>query len=241
MKPGQFFIPVTIFTLSILPGCYNFNPMNGIRGEGPVVERKLDISDFKGINLSNSAKVYLTQGDDIEVRVEAQENIIDNLTTDVNADIWRIGNKRPVFNAEPVRIHIKLHKLVLAKISGSGNITGTNLFTGLDDIEFRISGSGNISLETEADDIKAAVSGSGDIGLSGTADNLDFTISGSGNIMAGELAARDALVRVSGSGNIEVNLSDRLDGSISGSGEIYYSGNPKVNSRISGSGKIRSK
>jgi hypothetical protein len=62
-------------------GCIQ-NGQFGIRGEGPIVERKVNLDRIKGISLAGSARVYLTQGSDQEVRITGQENIIENMNLD---------------------------------------------------------------------------------------------------------------------------------------------------------------
>lgn len=47
-----------------------------------------------------------------------------------------------------------------------------------------------------------------------------------------------AYVEVSGSGNIELNATDLIDGEINGSGDIYYKNSPVINVEISGSGSL---
>ena len=205
-----------------------------------MIERKLDIKDFKGITLGNSAQVFLSPGDRIEVRVEGQENIIANLTTDVSGGVWRIGFKKPVSHAETLRIYITMDQLLMAKISGSGNISGQGLFKGGRDLELGVSGSGNIHLDVEADDIEATISGSGNIRVSGKASGLNLGISGSGNMDFRDLKADEASVRISGSGGMKMNVTELLEARISGSGDVRYTGRPRVNTSISGSGRVRS-
>ncbi len=54
------------------------------------------------------------------------------------------------------------------------------------------------------------------------------------------MEATQCAVRISGSGNVEINVKDELDATISGSGSVSYKGSPsKVNSNASGSGKVR--
>jgi len=221
-------------------GCISNGPF-GIRGEGPVVDRKLDLSTIKGITLPTSAKVYLTQGSEQEVRVTGQENILDLLNRDVESEIWRIDFKRPVWQTEPLKVYITLENLRSLKISGSGDVETVSRFTNQKDLEIRISGSGKVNLDMDARDIEANISGSGDLYLAGSANELDFGISGSGNINAFDLSARKANARISGSGGIELNAEDRLDAHISGSGSIFYKGDPKIDTSITGSGSVRSR
>lgn len=231
-----------IFAMMLLmdSGCIT-NGQFGIRGEGPIVERKIELNQIKGISLPGSAKIFLTQGSGQEIRIEGQENIIDNLTLEVRGEVWQIGNKRSVWQSEPVMIYITLEDLRLIKISGSGDIKCENHFTGQKDLEIRISGSGKIDLDIDARDINANISGSGDLYMNGSANYLDLGISGSGNIMAYRLTAKKADTRISGSGGMELSIEDRLNAHISGSGSVHYKGNPKVDSSISGSGSVRSR
>ena len=213
----------------------------GIRGEGPIVERKFDLDKITGISLPGSAKVFLTQGSVQEVRILGQENIIENLKLDVQDGVWKMDNKRSVWQSESVKIYITLESLKLIKISGSSDVDMENHFTDLKDLEIRISGSGKMDLDLDARDINASISGSGDLFMKGSAENLDFVITGSGNINAYELAGQRAEVRITGSGGMELSVEDRLDAHISGSGSVLYKGDPKLHSSVSGSGSIRAR
>jgi len=222
--------------------CYNQGaPWQGLEGTGPVVERKVDLDRFQGISLPGSAKVYLTQGETQEVKVQGQENIIDNLSLAVSGDVWRIEGKRPVWRAEPLKIFITMEDLKMVKISGSGDVITNTLFSRQGDLDLSISGSGTIQLEVEADDIDGQISGSGNIILSGKADHVNFGISGSGGVQAENLLSKEAKVRISGSGDIYLDTKDFIEAHISGSGNVLYSGNPKTDTRISGSGHVRSR
>ena len=229
-----------VFSLFLTSGCIQ-NGQFGIRGEGPVVERKVNLDNIKGLSLGGSARVFLTQGSGQEVRIAGQENIIDNLNLEVRSEIWHIDNKRPVWHSESLKIYITLETLRLIKVSGSGDVECVNHFPGQKDLEIRISGSGKIGLDIDARDIDGNISGSGDLMLIGTADLLDINISGSGNVKAYDMKTRKADVRISGSGGMQLSVEDRLDANVSGSGSIIYDGNPKVNSSTSGSGSVRAR
>ena len=63
---------------------------NCTNGEGPEVERVLNMLDFTGVKLSCEAKVFITQGDVFEVVAKGEENVIDQLELDVQDDTWNI-------------------------------------------------------------------------------------------------------------------------------------------------------
>ena len=84
----------------------------GISGEGEVVTRTLDIDEFTGFTNAIAADVYVSQGDIQEVKIEAQENIIDNLKLYINENTKIILTKTSIcdskrsklINAQQVKI-----------------------------------------------------------------------------------------------------------------------------------------
>lgn len=87
---------------------------------------------------------------------------------------------------------------------------------------------------------EVGISGSGKIEASGTAQAIKATISGSGRVYASNFEVDKCTVRISGSGDVEINVKSELDANISGSGTVSYKGNPNhVNGHSSGSGKVR--
>jgi hypothetical protein len=94
-------------------------------------------------------------------------------------------------------------------------------------------------LEVRADNLRLDTSGSSDITLVGQVDSLVCDTSGSTNVSARGLVTRIASVDCSGSSDIEVNASERLDVSASGSSTVSHMGAPILTTNISGSGEVR--
>ena len=236
LKSLSLFLLIAVSFTACSSGEYSF--LRGVNGEGPSTSQQLSIDDFTGIHLALSANVYISQGDRQSVSIDAQQNIIDMLETDVDGGVWKIKTEDPIRNHKPITITITVPELSYAKISGSGNIVGRTVFDKSNDFETGISGSGDIELDVETGELSAAISGSGNIELSGKADEFSIGISGSGDIDAENLEAEEVEIRVSGSGDCKVHATAELDVRVSGSGDVYYRGNPRVSSRISGSGDL---
>ena len=91
----------------------------------------------------------------------------------------------------------------------------------------------------DAKTLESDISGSGDMKLSGHADNSTVSVVGSGDFTAHGLTTMSTTVHVSGSGDADINASDKLDASVVGSGDVNYSGHPKnIHKSKSGSGDI---
>ncbi|MCB0689717.1 MAG: DUF2807 domain-containing protein [Saprospiraceae bacterium] len=206
-------------------------------GRGEVIEETFDIDEVNAIHLRMDATIYLTQGDERSVTISAQPNIIDEIDFRVRNRELVIDNDRCLRNYHPIEIYITLPDINELSVSGSGSIISQNQWF-VNDIQLSISGSGKIDLELDADDVLARVSGSGDMYLVGQVDDLSFSVSGSGSLHGFDLEAQNADINVSGSGNVEVTVINRMEVRISGSGDVYYRGTPDIDSRISGSGKI---
>ncbi len=223
----------------LLTSCYYENSSRSrIEASGPVRTETLEIDDFEGLNLANSADVFLRPGTKQEVVVRGQENIINNLSTEVSSGILKIRNRRPVWRRYDLEIEITVPTLRLIKLSGSGDIVTEQAFEDLDDLEVIISGSGSITANCEAENLESVISGSGRIDLDGKARQLDCRVTGSGSIHAYDLETKYATVVVSGSGSAKINTTKELDVRISGSGSVAYKGNPRVDKKISGSGGV---
>ena len=212
--------------------------MWGIKGEGPIVEEERSLEAFHSISNSITAKVYLEQVPQEEVRIEAQENMLANLLMEVENGTLRIGWDENVRSHDGITIYITIPEVKELKLSGSGEIIGRNTIKGAS-LEVNISGSGEANLTAEVEEVEGAVSGSGELVLKGQSEELGLRVSGSGEINALEMETAEAEVQVSGSGDCFVNVRDYLQVSISGSGDVGYKGQPEVDSSISGSGDLR--
>lgn len=211
-----------------------------VKGSGPVVSENRNTASFKNLSLSLPADVYIYQGPDEGITIEAQDNILDVIRTDVKHDELeiRFDNGVVAKRYEPIKVFITTNDLRFIKISGSGNVYNeTPLLT--DELNIRISGSGNVELhDIDTPLLDAKISGSGKVNLGGFCREQYINISGSGDVYAFGLLSETADINISGSGKTEIAVADYINANISGSGKVYYKGNPDIDSRISGSGGI---
>ncbi len=241
MKKTKWILPVFAAVL-LAPGCFfdfddDDNFLSCVNGSGPIVTETFNLPVFDAIKLNMAAEVFITQGSQQEVTIEAQRNIIDRIRLTVRDRVWDIEPDRCLRDFSDVRIFITMPDIRKLELNGSGRIFGENTFT-VNDIELRLPGSGAIDLALNCDDIDATLSGSGTIALEGNGDELDFVLSGSGKLKAFGMTLREADILISGSGNAEVRVTNQLSARITGSGDVLYRGNPTLNVNITGSGRV---
>ena len=70
-----------------LSSCYIDGWNRGISGNGNVVEEDRSVSGFTGVHVSSGIDVYLSEGNDFEVIVEADENLMEVILTEKQGNI----------------------------------------------------------------------------------------------------------------------------------------------------------
>jgi hypothetical protein len=187
-------------------------------GSGDVMTESRQVDNFDSVVLAASGDVEIRLTGNESVEVEAEDNILPMLTTDVVNGRLELGSDGTYSTTRPVRYVITADRLNAVEISGSGDIDASSV---------------------EAETFGVSISGSGNVTVSGTCAMLDVTIAGSGDFDGTDLSCTTGSVTVSGSGEAVVDVTDDLDVEISGSGDVEYLGDPSVRTDISGSGDVR--
>jgi len=201
---------------------------NSVTGNGNVVEETRDISGFTGIHLSSGIDVLLSQGDEFNVVVEADENLLEYIETELKGDVLEVGTDRVnIRKATRKRVHVTLPVLEQVKISSAGDCDGQTPFT-CEDLEISVSSAGDLSLEVEADRIELDISSSGDVKLAGEAAILNASLSSAGDLHAFDLIAEEVDVDVSSAGDARVHATKEISMSATSAGDIHYMGDAEV-------------
>jgi hypothetical protein len=210
-----------------------------VHGSGTVARDERSVSTFRRVVIKGATDVVLRQGAAQQVVVEAEDNLLPLIRTAVENGELVIDTRKCIESTRPVVVHVTAAEPAGITISGSGDVTGPDKIDAKE-FDIRISGSGDVRLWLVASDIRTQISGSGDVALRGSARSFESSISGSGDINASDLAAVRAAVRISGSGDCRLDVTEQLDVSISGSGDVGYKGPVRdVRTSISGSGDVR--
>lgn len=233
---------IQITALFIILPFYAQNWWNrtSVKGNEKIVTEQRKTADYESISVSGSFKVTLTNGNEGDIQLKGEENILDYVVVETKGTQLKIRmkeNSNLSYNHK-IEVSVPVSSINAVSMSGSGSITSQNTLKA-NRFEATQSGSGNINLKIEATHLNASVSGSGHINLSGNASKTENEVSGSGYIDAQDLVATTTLADVSGSGRIITNTKDVLDASVSGSGSVKYIQEPKkIKESVSGSGRI---
>jgi hypothetical protein len=234
-------IPIAILGLAVLACQLNVDvPFQTVQGSGNVTTEERQLGDFTRIDLSGLGDLEIEFGDQTALLIEAEDNLLPLIETEVNGDTLRIGFKEDTMPrpTEPVRYFLTVVSLEGIETSGLGAIEAPAIQATA--FSVNISGGGNTDIASlEADRLEVDISGLGGLNVGGgEVAELNVDISGSGGMESEDLEAQSANVNVSGLGSATIRVSENLDVDISGSGSVQYYGNPSVQEQVSGLGRV---
>lgn len=208
-------------------------------GNGERASEERALSDFTAVDNSGELDVLVEQGEQFEVTVSIDDNLIDRVDTYVVGDTLRIRTRGEIAHlVKGPHVRVTMPALTGARVSGSGELEAFD-FPDSEAVDLQVSGSGGLSWQGTALELTASVSGSGDLALEGSADVLELRVSGAGDARARSCEVVDAYVKVSGAGDASVNVSGELEAEVSGAGDLTVYGHPHFARRTrSGAGDI---
>ncbi len=235
---------VLLIASLVLAGCgtVSFGDLgNRVVGSGNVIKETRPVSGFTSIALTCFGDVQLTQGDADSLVIEAEDNIMPMLVSEVQGSqlVLKTKPNTSYSTTRGVRFIITVKDLREIRSSASGNVNAGEIKSG--SFNMVLNGSGDVTLAgLQASALSVEVTGSGNADVrGGQADQITANLHGSGDFTASNLASQTARVTVTGSGNATVWAKTSLSATLNGSGDLEYFGSPSVNSNVTGSGRVR--
>jgi hypothetical protein len=239
----------TVFTLlaitlvmAVLACQVSINPAGYevVSGAGNVATEERPIRGVQRVAVNNQGNVIIQLGDQEKLVIEAEENLLPYLTSDVQGGELQLGTQANVNlrNNQPIRYYLTVKSLEGLTINSSGNINAPELQAKKFEIE--VNSSGNTIVEALiADQLSLKIHSSGNVTiLAGEIDKQNIDITSSGEYYAQNVQTKRADIRVSSSGNANIRVSDSLDATLSSSGNVRYVGNPQLDVNQTSSGKV---
>ncbi len=197
-----------------------------VHGNHNVVTVDRETGSFTGVEASSGVDVYLKQGNEDAVKVEADQNLQEYILTEVRGGVLNVYTEVNIRDAERKKVYVTMKEVSSVKTSSAGDITGESPIKS-DRLELSASSAGDIKLELYVKELTVDISSSGDITLKGETDKLEADLNSAGDMNAYDLKAREADISVSSAGNADVNVTEKITARASSAGDINYTGDPK--------------
>jgi len=231
-------ILITLFLALFVSSCaFDVNFGNGKKGNGVVVEESRNVSeDFTSVHASEGIDVFVTQNDAFKISIEADENIIDLIGTDVKNGRLKIHAIENIGRATK-KVYVSLPDVTALESSSGADLIAQNLIES-ERIELDASSGSEIQVELSAREVTADASSGADIKVSGTTQVLYADASSGSDIRAKNLFTKQCTADASSGADISVNVSESLIADASSGADISYTGDATVQTKKSVSGSV---
>jgi len=191
-------------------------------------ERKL--SSYDAVKVSTGIDLYIRQGNKQQVTVEADEDDLEDLVTEVrggelsiyfesNSSFWDWSNRSAT-------VYVTVTDIKAITSSSGSDVMGETIIVA-EDIQLESSSGANMKLQIKARRLTAESSSGSEMELSGEAEEFDGRSSSGSDLDARELTAKKATVRASSGSDLAISVVDEIDADASSGSDISYSGRPQ--------------
>ncbi len=216
-----------------------------LRGSGTVAEETFSFTGITGVQLATIGELEIELGDTEELRIEADDNLLeyfeavmegDTLRIDMVDGTWRRLLLRP---SRSVRYTLTVKDLEFIGLSSTGDAHTATLSA--DRFEIRVTSTGDLSMDgIDANALEVHVSSTGDVRIGeGVAENQNIRISSTGDYDGASVRSAQTTVRLSSTGDARVWAEESLDATLSSTGSVHYRGDPEVFDNHSSTGRVR--
>ncbi|MBI3739098.1 MAG: DUF2807 domain-containing protein, partial [Chloroflexi bacterium] len=210
------------------------------KGSGHVVTESRNVQNFTAVEISYPAQVVIRQDDVESLTIEAEDNVIADLRTDVvngTLEIDASHRRLRVAPTKTVKITIVVKDLARLHFQSAGTVQLEDLKT--DDLTILLDGAGTLTLDQiQLQSLNCSLNGAGTIKASGEVNSMTIDLNGMGSFDAPDLHSQTATVKLDGAGSATVWVDKNLDAEIDGVGSVHYYGDPNLTQNIDGLGSI---
>lgn len=235
--------PIALLFLLLFVSITGCKKDSCLKSTGSIVKEKREIQPFKSLVLNNKINLFITQDTLHRLEVEAGENLLPFITTEItNGKLIIRDNNRCDFlrsYKSEINVYISMLQLDSINFSGSGIIKSVKKITTPYLIIDCWNATGSVNMDIATGYTVANLhSGAADITLSGVTVDAYLYSACSGWIFADKLASYYCLVNQGGTGDFSISVDNFIGVEIKSIGSVFFSGNPVVSQKITGTGKL---
>ena len=207
-----------------------------VKGNGDVVTKERDLTNFTKVEVSKGLDCEITQGETFKVTVEADSNIHQYIKTTVTNGVLKITSKYGNYrNVSSKKVYVTMPVIDQLETTSASDLT-TNGIIKSNNILLKTSSASDLTANVESQQITLEASSGSDLNVSGKAIKL-FTLSSSGSdIDAKDLLANEVDAQSSSGSDTKVSPLLALKAHASSGSSIDYYTKPKHKAIESSSG-----
>ncbi|WP_026207759.1 MULTISPECIES: head GIN domain-containing protein [Butyricimonas] len=215
-----------------------------IKGTGYLLVQARDASKpFTKISVQQGITLYLKQGKEFGITIEADDNIISHVKTEIkNGQLNVFLDPNVIIRSfTAMNVSVATPEITGLDVSSAARLIGSSPLR-VDKLELSASGTAVVKLEVEGKELDVEASNAAKLELKGAVDRLELEMSSSATLKAWDLRAADCEAEISNAAKAEVYVSGTLGVQLSSAGLLVYDGNPRITKQdVSGRGALAKK
>ena len=219
-------ITVTFSSISCIPH---------IRGNGKVVKQERNISGFEEVSVSTGIGAVINQDSFEKVVVEADENILKILKTEVHGGKLEIFLEEGVLHAKQMKVYVTVKQLRMVEAGSGADVKSLGKISA-EKLKLSSSSGSGVKMEVDCNQLNAESSSGSDMTISGIAKSLKASSSSGSGLDASMLTAENGNLSASSGAHLEAQVTGEVKADASSGAGIKILGNPATRDTNSSSG-----
>lgn len=229
---------IALLAITVTSCHFDIN-LGEVNGNGNVTTEERPVGDFNGVRGSAGMDVFLTEGSENKVVVEADENLMEYIETYVENGTLKVTTKKSIGRSKSQKVHVTYVSLESIEASSGADVIGNSVIKN-ETLSLSSSSGADLEVEILAKEVYASTSSGADLKVSGKATRLIADASSGSDLKARELEVISCKAEASSGADITVNVKEQMEGHASSGGDIKYYGDPSdVSVRDGASGDVR--
>ncbi len=214
---------------AVVFSCKKENSGDCFKSTGDVSIEYRTLATFDTIQTDDNVNIFLTCDTFFEVKVEAGENLIPLIKTDVKNNTLCVRNDNKCNWVRSFKVPINVYVTMPSPggifNDGHATIKGLNTITDRT-VVIKMSSSGDVDLKLDVPHLLTKLSASeGNLYLTGTCPFSEIFCIGTTIIYANDLITDKTYITTYGTGDMHVNTATQVGANIYWIGNVYYTGN----------------
>lgn len=215
-----------------------------VRPSGDITTVSHDLTDFKGIEASNSFDVYVTFSDEGDaVEIEANDNLHDEMVIEkvANQLVIRLKNNTSIRGNAKLKAYVTTSQSTHFDGSGASDFIFQNQLDA-ERVVVALSGASSLRGELQSDQLSADLSGASNLDVSGFSKSLQIEAYGASHMENYSFITDEIDADLSGASSVHLTVNELLNVEASGASNLFYKGDGLIDRlSVSGGSKVSRK
>lgn len=219
---------VLLFAAVLLAGqlsAANWSLLSSKAGSGNLVKEERPVSSFNSISASSGINVFIFQSDEEKVIVEADDNILDMIVTEVKGNQLNCYIDGSIRGWKKLNVYVSFKQLEEVSASSGSDLYSETIIN-VPNLKVSSSSGADVKLQVKVDNLRANADSGSDIVLVGTCNQFTAMSNSGSDIDGKKLVADNAKLDASSAGDIHAGVKNSIRASASSGADIVYYGNP---------------